>query len=91
MTNLFTDPRGLRTLPRRRRGRSLVETLTISALNLAFDLVLAWLGMIVLGAAHSGDARVPDFGFWTTFLVICVVLVLPIRSFKISESLRSSR
>lgn len=33
----------------------------------------AWFVMLLLGAAHSADARVPAFGYWVTFALTYAV------------------
>ncbi len=38
----------------------------------------AWIAMLLLGAAHSSDARIPNLSYWVTFaLAYAVRIVMP--------------
>ena len=42
------------------------------------SFISAWTFMLIIGAAHSGDARIPTFSFWVSFaLVWCVWMIVP--------------
>lgn len=40
--------------------------------------ISAWFFMLLLSAAHSGDARVPAFSYWVSFaLVFAIWMAMP--------------
>jgi hypothetical protein len=49
-----------------------ISSVIASTLN-AF--IQAWWAMLLLGAAHSGDHRIPALGYWVTFALVIAIHV----------------
>jgi hypothetical protein len=47
----------------------------IMGLLALFVFGLPWVVMLLLGAAHSQDARIPAFGYWATFWLTMAIEV----------------
>lgn len=43
------------------------------AIYLGLDFLGAWWVMLTLGWAHSCDIRVPAFGYWASFWLMCAL------------------
>lgn len=57
-------------------GVAVMKRTYSASINLT-PLVVAWFGMLILGAAHTVWPSVPALGFWTTLLfTIGVYIVL---------------
>jgi hypothetical protein len=61
----------MRLRPRSKTGRAVL----IMGLLALFVFGLPWVVMLLLGAAHSQDARIPAFGYWATFWLTMAIEV----------------